>query len=182
MPSNSNSLSERVTNSVEQLSLVAADLNKASDELGRAISAIDAVLQSLNLGVPTWIQIHGNEDQYLDYWSREVGYAKVGNKWGVALRTLEGNYNSPEDERCDSWLFNDAPRWIRIEGVAKIPDLLEALIKNAEETTKKIRSKTTEANNLALAIAQAAGKLSPMKDDVRLQRAIAELIKPKASK
>jgi hypothetical protein len=154
------SLAERVSASIKQLSLVAIDLNKASDELGRAISAIDTVLQSLNIGVPTWVKIHGGEDPYthLDYWSRDVGYAKIGNRWGIALRTREGDYNNPDEEQCESWLFNDAPRWLRVDGVEKIPDLLEALIKNTEETTKKIRNKTAEANNLAMAIAQAAGK------------------------
>ena len=57
--------------------------------------------------------------------------------------------------------FGDAPRWLRILGVGKIPDLLEALIKSTEETTKKIKTKTAEANQLATAIAQAAGKKPP---------------------
>jgi hypothetical protein len=154
------SLSDRVSASIEQLSLVATDLNKASDELGKAISAIDAVLQNLNIGVPTWVKIHSGEDPYygLEYWSRDVGYAKIDKRWGIALRTREGNYNNPDEEQCESWLFNDAPRWLRVEGIEKIPDLLDALVKNTEETTKKIRAKTAEANNLAVAIAQAAGK------------------------
>jgi hypothetical protein len=33
---------------------------------------------------------------------------------------------------------------MRIEAVKKIPDLLEALIKQAEETTKKIKDKTED--------------------------------------
>jgi hypothetical protein len=36
----------------------------------------------------------------------------------------------------------------------------EALIKNTEETTKKIKTKTTEAKQLAVAIAQTAGTKS----------------------
>ncbi len=158
MASDSKSLFERVTNSIQQLSVVATDLNLASDELGQAISAIDTVLQGLNLGVPTWVQIHGYTGPDEDFWQRDVGYAKVGNRWGIALRTMEGNHNWPEDSTCESWLFNDSPRWLRVEGVGKIPDLLEALIKNTEETTKKIKSKTAEAKLLAGTIAQAAKK------------------------
>jgi len=159
MTSNSDPLFERVTNSIQQLSVVASDLNKASDELGRAIVTIDRALQGLNLGVPTWVVIHGGEDPFdgTDYWRREVGYARVGKKWGVALRTRDGNFNSPDEESCEEWLFNDAPRWLRIEGVEKIPDLFEALIASTEETTKKIKSKTTEAKSLATAVARAAG-------------------------
>ncbi len=153
-------LTERVQASFTQLSSAAKDLNKASNELGQAITAIDNVLQRLNLGVPTWVKIHGGEDPYtgMGYWSRDVGYAKVGNKWGIALRTVEGDRNFPDEEQCESWLFNDAPRWLRIEGIEKIPDLLEALIKNTEETTQRIKSKIDQANQLAGAIAEAAGK------------------------
>jgi hypothetical protein len=157
MTSSSNSLSERVKSSIQQLSLVATDLNKASDELGLAVSAIDLVLQSLNLGIPAWVRIRGDHDpESLDYWSRDLGYSKVGNKWGISLRIRDGNENWPDQESCDFWLFNDAPRWLRIEGVGVIPELLEALIQDTEETTKKIKRKTSEANEFAIAIVQAS--------------------------
>jgi hypothetical protein len=157
------SLIERVSFSIKQLSLVATDLNKASDELSQAIYAIDTVIQSLNIGVSTWIVIHNDDDMpESEYFSRrDLGYSRVGSKWGISLRTVNGNYNRPDEESSDIWLFNDAPRWLRVEGVEKIPDLLDGLIKTAEETTKKIKGKITEANTLATAIAQAAGELKP---------------------
>ena len=154
----SNTLSERVTTSFSKLTVAAKDLNKVSDELGKAISSIDSILQRLNLGVPTWTQIQGGEDPHsgMVYWSRDVGYAKIGNRWGIALCTREGDYSSPDEERCESWLFNDAPRWLRVEGIEKIPDLLEELIKNMEETTKKIKGKIDQAKQLADSLALAA--------------------------
>jgi len=132
MNSDPNALTERVISSFEKLSSAAKNLNNVSDELGRAITAIDYILQRLNLGVPTWVKIHGGEDQYtgMEYWSRDVGYAKIGNRWGIALCTRKGDHNNPDEEEFDSWLFNDAPRWLRVEGVEKIPDLLEALGKD----------------------------------------------------
>ncbi len=144
--------------SFEKLSSAAKNLNNVSDELGRAITAIDYILQRLNLGVPTWVKIHGGVDQNTGeyYWSRDIGYAKIGNRWGIALCTREGDYSSPDEERCEEWLFNDAPRWLRVEGVEKIPDLLEELIKNTEETTKKIKGKIDHAKQLAGALKQAA--------------------------
>jgi hypothetical protein len=155
-----NSLTERVTASIKQLSLVATDLNKVSDELSQAIYAIDTVLQGLNIGVHTWITIHDDNDMpESEYFSRrDLGYSKVGGRWGISLRAVTGNYSRPDEESTDSWHFNDAPRWLRLEGIEKIPDLLDELIKSTEETTKKIKSKITEANQLATAIAQAAGK------------------------
>jgi hypothetical protein len=164
MTSDPNALSERVTSSIQQLSLVATDLNKASDELGKAVFSIDIVLQGLNLGVPTWVTIQGCHDhEDLNYWSHDLGYSKVGSRWGISLRVREGNDHWPDQESCDVWLFNDSPRWLRIEGVAKIPELLESLIKDTEETTKKIKSKTTEANQFATAIVQAAKKSNPIR-------------------
>ncbi len=151
-------LVQRVTDSFTRLSLAAKDLNKASDELGKAIGAIDSVLQMLNLGVPTWVKIHGGEDPYNgdEYWYRDLGYAKVGNRWGIALCTRKGYNSDPDMEESESWLFNDAPRWLRVEGIHKIPDLLEQLIKNTAETTQKIKGKIDEANTLAGALKQAA--------------------------
>ena len=165
MTSSNDSLNERVSGSIQKLSLVATDLNSASDELGRAISSIDAVLQALNIGLPTWTRIQDGKSQSGDdyYWYRDLGYAKIGNKWGIALRDVSGNEGCEEDASVDSWLFNDAPRWLRIEGIAKIPNLLEELIKTTEETTKKIKTKTTEAKQLAATISQAAGKASDKK-------------------
>ena len=163
MESPKNSLAERVQSSFTQLSRAANNLNKVSGELGQAIYTIDSLLQRLNLGVPTWVKIHGGEDQQtgMDYWSRDVGYAKVGNKWGIALRTIEGNHNFPDDERCEEWLFGDAPRSMRVEGVEKIPELLEALIKNTEQTTEKIKGKIDHAKQLAVAIAQVSASGPP---------------------
>ncbi len=156
-PSDS-TLVQRVTDSFTRLSFAAKDLNKASDELGKAITSIDSVLQMLNLGVPTWVRIHGGEDPYNgdEYWSRDLGYAKVGSRWGIALCTRKGYHSDPETEQSESWLFNDAPRWLRVEGVNKIPDLLEELIKNTTETTQEIKSKIDEAHTLAGALKQAA--------------------------
>jgi hypothetical protein len=156
------SLAERVQTSFTRLSSAATELNKASGELGQAIYGIDAILQRLNLGVPTWAKIHeGQDPENGDYWSREVGYAKIGNKWGIALRTVEGNLDYPEGDHGDSWLFNDAPRWLRVEGIEKIPDLLDDLIRNTERTTQTIKSKIDQANRLAAAIAQAAAIAPP---------------------
>lgn len=144
---------ERVQTAYKQLALAANSLNVASDELGKAISVVDTALQKLNLGVSAWEDLSGNDDTSNgNWWSRQIGYTKVRDKWGVALRTTRGNYNYPDDDSEELWLFNDAPRWMRIEAVGKIPDLLEALLIEAEKTTQKIKNKTTQAYELAAAM------------------------------
>jgi len=156
-------LPERVQASYRQLSIAATGLNSASDELGETISQLNAALEPLNLGVAAWVQITGDADEWDNYWSRDIGYAKVGNEWGIALRTRSGNAQDSEPDREESWPFNGAPRWLRVEGIGKIPELLEKLIKQAEETTKRIKQKTAEAKELAAAIKAAAAESTPAK-------------------
>jgi len=45
---------------------------------------------------------------------------------------------------------------MRIEAVAKLPDLLEALLKQAQDTTQKIRKRIAQANELVEAISKVA--------------------------
>ena len=73
---------------------------------------------------------------------------------------VKGYYPAPDDEIIEIWLFKDAPQWMQIETVGKLPDLLEAIVKRTQDTTKKLRSKTEEARKLAEALAQAATNLN----------------------
>jgi hypothetical protein len=50
---------------------------------------------------------------------------------------------------------------MRIEAVGKIPDLLDGLVKQAEETTKKIKTKTEEALALAAAMSKVIEEVQP---------------------
>ena len=155
--------SEKVQSLYKNLSIAAKTLNAASDELGKAISVFDGALQKLNLGISAWAEISGGEDEP-DWWGRYLGYARVGDKWGIAVKKAGGRYDRPDEDYEEVWLFNDAPRWMRVEAVAKIPELLEALIKQAEETTKKIRERTTQAYQLAAAMSKVSDEAQPAKE------------------
>jgi hypothetical protein len=153
-------LLERVANYYQHLSTVAADLNAVSDELGKSIAIIDNALQRLNLGIATWVTIRSGEgvQEANDYsfWSRDIGYAKVGGKWGISLRTVAGDHQSPFDPSTEEWRFNDAPRSLRLEAIDKIPELLETLSKDAAKTTKDIRARLSQAQAVAEAVRGAA--------------------------
>ena len=149
---------ERVQAAFRNLSTSATNLNAASDELRKTVSILEEALKHLNLGISTWVTITGDEQSNGDYWSRDLGYVRFGGKWGIALREVAGNHAFEEDEKDETWSFNDAPRWLRIEGISKIPELLEKLIKQADDTTERIRKKTVEANELAAAIKAAAAE------------------------
>jgi len=151
MPSSEGSLIQRVESSYRQLSAVATDLNFVSDELGKSILELDSALKNLNLGITVWVKLRGGDSGYeLDYWSEDLGYGKVGGKWGIALRTVSGNHNYPDEETIETWLFNEAPRVLRLSAIGKVPELLEKLSKEASETATQIRGKLAEAQELSL--------------------------------
>src|SRR6478672_4090038 len=132
VPKDDGSFSERVSSSYRQLSLAASHLNLVSDELGKSIAVLDAALKKLNLGIATWSRLDRWEDAFGNYSSRYLGYAKVNNSWGIALRAL------------------------RIEAVEKLPDLFENLIKEADVAIRKVKAQTLSARQLAAALGDAA--------------------------
>jgi len=146
---------EKVQASFRQLSASAAVLNTVSDQLRESISELENALGNLNLGVSAWVTISSDHDDTGRYhWSRDLGYTQISKQWGIALRKTSGDESYPEDDSQEIWRFNDAPRWMRVEGVGKIPELLDALNKQAEDTAKKIKNKNAEAKALAAAIKQ----------------------------
>jgi hypothetical protein len=143
--------SERISASLfKELADSAARLNSGSDELAKAIRPIDAALKKLNLGVSAWYIYHGSEgpDPDGNYYCRRLGYAKVGGKWGLALSTSSGNVHAEVDS-YDEWLFNDAPRLMRLEALDAIPDLLEQLVKESNKVAENLKEKAKHARELA---------------------------------
>ena len=123
---------------------------------------MESALKKLNLGVSAWVKLSGSTNNFSDnWWTRDVGYAKIRDKWGVALRTASGNYAHPDDESSEEWPFSEAPRWMRAEAVNKLPDLLEALLSKALETTKGLTSKTAQVYELTAAIDAVAKEPEP---------------------
>ena len=92
-----------------------------------------------------------------NWWSRELGYTRVRDVWGVALKTASGNYGNDEHDDETIYLFKDAPRWMRLEAVASIPDLLEALLNTTRETIDRAKKATTRLTEFATAMASAIG-------------------------
>jgi len=158
MPTTGDSLSERVQAAYLQLSAVASDLNFVSDELGKSVTELDSALKKLNLGVSVWKPMYSNDGLPEDTWytHEDIGYAKIDGKWGVSLRTVAGDHNYPDRDTIEEWLFNDAPRSLRLSAIGHIPELLDALTQRADETAKSVRGELTTAQAVAAAIKKAA--------------------------
>lgn len=147
------SKTEKIQTHFQTLSSAATSLNTASDELTKAVGVLDDALRKLNIGLTIWITV--------STWSEEeragegqIGYCKVSGKWGIALRYVWGLHAQSLDEVDGLWLFNDAPRDLRLAGVDKIPELIEALGQEASETTKRVQEKTKQVRDLAAAVAE----------------------------
>jgi len=141
---------QRVQQAFPRLGEVAKILNEKSDKLGANISVLEAKLKKLNLGVTSWVIFHserGDEGSYHE----EIGYTRINGRWGIAIRTISADFSDPQSE-VREWLFNDASRTLRLRSVAKIPELLEQLIEDANELAKSIDEKSVEVAALASAL------------------------------
>jgi len=146
-------LKDRITLTFEELTKAAAALNSASDDLADAIGPLDAAFKTLNLGVTAWHEFAGDEDREGDFWSHHVGYAKVEGKWGLAISVVSGNRSdTPDDYDEQEWLFNDAPRWMRVNAIDHIPALLETLVSEVNKTAADLKKKAAIAKDLAQTI------------------------------
>jgi hypothetical protein len=146
---------DRARQLFKHLSEAAVDLNAVSDQMNKPILVWEAALKKLNLGLGAWVELSGAEGNGY-WWDRGVGYTKLKDRWAISLRTREGWEGAAERDSEEVWAFNEAPRWLRIEAMAKLPDLLEALLKQATDTTQAIKKKIAIANDLAEAIGNIA--------------------------
>lgn len=137
----------RATAAYERLARSSSELNAVSDELAVPIAQVEEGLKRLNLGIETWVNFAGDSDEYDRFWDRAIGYAKVTNKWGIAIRSRAGFIDG--DFTTDFWLFSDAPRAYRLESVDKLPELLEALVTAAEDTASKLKTKVEVVSQVA---------------------------------
>ncbi len=173
----------QIQTNFQTLSSVASSLNVASDELTKVVRKLDEALKKLNVGLTVWVVFEDRSDeQYPDqYDCDQIGYCKVNGKWGISLRRIWGHefYDATRNEE-GPWLFTDAPREMRLRSVDKIPVLIEALSKEASNTTKKIQEKTKEVSELAAAIESAADeakrKSPTLAERVAAARAKAKLV------
>jgi hypothetical protein len=168
MPENREALSQkvdRVKKLIEKFPAAASTLNDATDQLSKSVGKLDAVLKRFSLGVPTWVSFNRQSDADAElYYEEQVGYAKIGGKWGVAIKTVEYNSARRDSDR-EQWLFNDAPRLLRVNAVEKVPELLEAILGSAADMSKRITEKAEEVDVLTAAMNAAAESPAPPKTE-----------------
>ncbi len=169
MNTNGDSLVSRVRSSFQHLSSRAGDLNALSDQVGKVIARFDAEFSRLNIGIEAWIpfETSASEDG-LHYSKREIGYAKIGSKWGLAIRDYSGNEASDAYDDYQEWLFNDAPRQLRLQAIELIPELFDKLVAEVDRATKRVDRKLKELEELASALDPLPTDSAPLPNTVEL--------------
>lgn len=133
---------------LRRLEKAATTLNELSDQLTKQVKAIETVVNSLNLGITTHVNIGkwSTEDgSRTDEWS--LLYDKESGKWGFVIMCVVDDDSSEIEYK--TWAFKDAPREQRIKAVEKIPLLLEALLKKSTEVASDITHKVNYAKSIA---------------------------------
>jgi hypothetical protein len=149
-------MASAIDSALKELASVAQVLNKTSDDLTKQLTEVEAALATLKLGVKTWVTMRkcselsdpDNEGKrYQITIVQQLGYGRNNNKWGLLFM-----------EYCEEWFegepdllefLRDAPREIRLLAVEKLPDLLNALIKEAKQITQETAKKAAEAKQIA---------------------------------
>jgi transglutaminase-like putative cysteine protease len=121
--------------------------------LAKSVSEIDAVLKRFSLGVPAWVTSasYGGEVPF-GYDLEEIGYAKVSGRWGIAIRTRKGDERFEESEVVEQWIFNEAPRYLRVSAADKLPELLEELVTKASKMADSISEKVNDVRVVTTAM------------------------------
>jgi hypothetical protein len=66
--------------------------------------------------------------------------------------STRSDQTQPELSKDKIWPFNEAPRYLRVKAVDKLPDLIEAMVAATDATAERLRKKVEPARELATAV------------------------------
>lgn len=136
-----------------QLSQTAESLNKASDRLGKIVEKLDTALKDLNLGVQAWVKFNDWSTEDGTWHTDSVGYAKVNNRWGLSIMSEAGDFQAgPDHDSTRVWIFNEAPRELRVQASPHIHLVVPELNRVANLMIEELAKRTEQVDELSLAI------------------------------
>lgn len=139
---------------LDQLRVLSARLNEASDALSQQIIQLEAILNGLRLGLAAWVEVRRYTEEaesgHLLTYVEHLGYTKQSGKWGLFLSQGYEEF----DEQDSVVPLKDAPRLDRMTAVDKIPDLVTKL---ETEAVAMAAATTEKATQLAGLVADLKG-------------------------
>ena len=148
MPSEELSVSSRAAAALSLLKPIAKSVSDAAAALATPVMGVDAELKRMHIAFEAWVTYKTSSYEHL-YTNWDIGYSRIGGRWGIALRIVRGDHTDPEDTRVENWHFNESPLYLRHRAVDKLPELLEALAKTGENVAHKLASAATRATEIA---------------------------------
>ncbi len=139
------------SNLLSELKKSASELNAGTETVNSVLASVETQLTKMNLGFEVWVpdsltSIQISEYKYQD---TELGFAKIGTHWSLAVRVREGKRDALSGDFDwyalpipGSTRLLDAPRQVQIKALQHIPELLEALTSKADEAAAKIKETT----------------------------------------
>lgn len=111
------------------------ELSAQSDVLIAVVSEVEACINKLRLGIEAWVTY----SESVEKWKRQIGFGRLEKRgaWGFKLRYLD----MVASGNTQVWDFNNASRRDRIYATALIPDVFEALVKQAVELNTQLRGR-----------------------------------------
>jgi hypothetical protein len=151
----------RVATAFKHLAKSSQALNESVTEWAGYIHSLNSALKKLNIGVSAWYNFaEGQDDDGHGFWSRQIGYSKIGDDHCLVIRKVWGDLRSPDEESSETWRFEEAPRWLMLDATGKIADLLETLVKRTDETTARVAKRKKETAELAEVLNSLASDVS----------------------
>lgn len=111
-----------VSNAWPKLVAAAAELNIVSGEMNAVVAELETYFKGLNLGIEVLVSLSASKT-----FARWFGYGKVNKQWG--LKIIDESLQNPNN--TIEYRFNDAPRWMRVDSLGRLPDLMEDMLANA---------------------------------------------------
>ncbi len=140
-----------IASDLQVLAKTSQILNRLTDDLTKQVDQVESVINALNLGLSGYVYVEESSDEN-GMWTHfiRLWYEKTEGKWGLSIDEFDEYAQDPDQYRNrKSWVFRDAPRTLRLKAVEKIPALIKALIKGAQEMTEKTASTVTRAQEIA---------------------------------
>ena len=146
--------------SIRELKSVSSRLNKSSDSLTSTLIQINDKLNDLNFGLTVWLDapplssrliepsLYHKKQHVYSVEEREIlGYAKLKNGWGLAVKEVtsihgyfEGDESCPYTNDMEGQIrpLLDCSRDLRVRSVELLPELFKLLKEKAEKVTENL--------------------------------------------
>lgn len=153
MPEEVPTPSERMSAAFSRLRVSASQIKAVSNELDQHVTALERALAKLDLRVACWTRLSEWMGPDNDTFKRTyVGYSEYGRDWRIVVQTSEGRDSLPDQEDEKTWPFEQAPQYLRVKAIDRLPELVEELVTSVDKTAERMRKKVGPAAELAKSV------------------------------